>query len=166
MLLLPPVRAAAAAGGVRLLLRRLTPGTYPRGGSAHLRLWAAERLVEELRVGTLASVGVLTVFARMLGAKVGPGVDLHALPSLTGMLTLGRGSTVEPEADLSGWWVDGDRLVVGPVRVRAEARVGVRSTLGPGVVVGRRAEVGAGVDGAGRRGRRQLRRRRPRGARR
>jgi non-ribosomal peptide synthetase-like protein len=144
VLLLPPVRAAAAAGGVRLLLRRLTPGTYPRGGSTHLRLWAAERLVEELRVGTLASVGVLTVFARMLGAKVGAGVDLHALPSLTGMLTLGRGSTVEPEADLSGWWVDGDRLVVGPVRVRAEARVGVRSTLGPGVVVGRRAEVGAG----------------------
>lgn len=144
VLLLPPVRAVLAAGLVRVLLRPLVPGTHPRGGSLHLRLWAAERVVEELRVGTLAGVGVLSTFARLLGSKVGPGVDLHALPSLTGMLTLGRGSTVEPEADLSGWWVDGDRLVVGPVRVRAEARVGVRSTLGPGVVVGRGAEVGAG----------------------
>lgn len=144
VLLLPPVRAALAAVVVRLLLRPLVPGVHPRGGAVHLRLWAAERLVEELRVGSLASVGVLTVFARMLGAKVGAGVDLHALPSVTGLLTLGRASTVEPEVDLSGWWVDGDRLVVGPVRVRAEARVGVRSTLGPGVVVGRGAEVGAG----------------------
>jgi non-ribosomal peptide synthetase-like protein len=144
LLLLPPVRAVLAAGVVRLLLRPLVPGTHPRAGALHLRLWAAERVVEELRVGSLAGVGVLSTFARLLGAKVGDGVDLHALPSLTGMLTLGRGSTVEPEVDLSGWWVDGDRLVVGPVRVRAEARVGVRSTLGPGVVVGRGAEVGAG----------------------
>jgi non-ribosomal peptide synthetase-like protein len=144
VLLLPPARAVVAAALVRLLLRPLTPGIHPRAGRVHRRLWAAERVVEELRVGSLASVGVLSLFARLLGAKVGAGVDLHALPSLTGLLTLGRGSTVEPETDLSGWWVDGDRLVVGPVRVRAEARVGVRSTLGPGVVVGRGAEVGAG----------------------
>ncbi|GAA0189225.1 non-ribosomal peptide synthetase [Cytobacillus oceanisediminis] len=144
LVLLPPVRALLAAGLVRLLLRPLTPGTHPRGGRVHRRLWAAERVVEELRVGSLAGVGALSLFARLLGAKVGEGVDLHAMPSLTGLLTLGRGSTVEPETDLSGHWVDGDRLVVGPVRVRAEARVGVRSTLGPGVVVGRGAEVGAG----------------------
>ena len=144
VLLLPPVRALLAAAIVRLLLRPLTPGTHPRAGRVHRRLWAAEKVVEELRVGSLASVGVLHQFARLLGAKVGEGVDLHAMPSLTGLLTLGRGSTIEPETDLSGWWVDGDRLVVGPVRVRADARVGVRSTLGPGVVVGRGAEVGAG----------------------
>jgi non-ribosomal peptide synthetase-like protein len=144
VLLLPPVRAVVAAGLVRLLVRPLAPGTHPRAGRVHLRLWAAERVVDELRVGSLAGVGVLVTFARLLGAKVGRDVDLHTLPSVTGLLTLGRGSTVEPETDLSGWWVDGDRLVVGPVRVRAEARVGVRSTLGPGVVVGRRAEVGAG----------------------
>lgn len=142
--LLPPVRALVAAGVVRVLVRPVRPGTHPRAGRVHLRLWAAERVVDELRVGSLAGVGVLTTFARLLGAKVGRDVDLHALPSVTGLLTLGRGATVEPETDLTGWWVDGDRLVVGEVRVRAEARVGVRSTLGPGVVVGRRAEVGAG----------------------
>lgn len=142
--LLPPARALLAAGLVRVLVRPVRPGTHSRGGRVHRRLWAAERVVEELRVGSLAGVGVLTTFARLLGAKVGRDVDLHALPSVTGLLTVGRGATIEPETDLTGWWVDGDTLVVGEVRVRAEARVGVRSTLGPGVVVGRGAEVGAG----------------------
>ena len=37
-----------AAGGARLLLRGVGPGDHPRGGKVHLRLWAAERLVDQL----------------------------------------------------------------------------------------------------------------------
>ncbi|MFZ2512223.1 MAG: amino acid adenylation domain-containing protein, partial [Gordonia sp. (in: high G+C Gram-positive bacteria)] len=38
-------RLLIAAGGARLLLRGVTPGDYPRGGSVHLRVWTAERLM-------------------------------------------------------------------------------------------------------------------------
>ena len=55
------------------------------------------------------------------GAKVGRGVDLHSLPPVTGMLTLGKGCSVEPEVDLTGHWLDGDVLHVGRVRVGAGA---------------------------------------------
>ncbi|MEU2715240.1 Pls/PosA family non-ribosomal peptide synthetase [Streptomyces sp. NPDC007205] len=139
----PPGRIALAAGGARLLLRGLTPGRYPRGGSVHLRLWTAERLAETS--GAVALTGPwLERYARALGARVGQDVDLHSLPPVTGMLKLGRGAAVESEVDLSGYWLDGDRLVVGPVKVGAHATVGTRSMLFPGARVGKRAEVAPG----------------------
>ncbi|MFF4570130.1 Pls/PosA family non-ribosomal peptide synthetase [Streptomyces sp. NPDC001410] len=139
----PPGRIAIAAGGARLLLRGLAPGRYPRGGSVHLRLWTAERLAEFSGATSLTG-SWLERYARALGARIGPEVDLHSLPPVTGLLRLGRGAAVESEVDLSGYWLDGDRLEVGPVRVGAHAVVGTRSMLFPGARVGKRAEVAPG----------------------
>ncbi|MFG2874139.1 Pls/PosA family non-ribosomal peptide synthetase [Streptomyces sp. NPDC048337] len=148
LLFSPPGRLAIAAGGARLLLRGVKAGRHPRGGSVHLRLWTAERLAEY--VGATSLTGSwLERYARALGAKVGPEVDLHALPPVTGMLKLGRGCAVESEVDLSGHWLDGDRLVIGPVKVGAGAVVGTRSMLFPGARVGKRAEVAPGSAVAG-----------------
>lgn len=129
--------------GARLLLRGVQPGDHPRGGSAHLRLWAAERLAE-LCGATGLSGAWLVRYARALGAKIGDDVDLHTLPPVTGWLRLGKGCAVEAETDLSGWWLDGDVLHLGPVRVGAGATVGTRSILFPGARVGKRAEIVAG----------------------
>lgn len=139
----PPGRLALAAGGARLLLRGVQPGRYARGGSVHLRLWTAERLAEFSGATSLTG-SWLERYARALGAKVGPDVDLHSLPPVTGMLKLGRGAAVESEVDLSGWWLDGDRLEIGQVKVGAHAVVGTRSMLFPGARVGKRAEVAPG----------------------
>lgn len=145
----PPGRIVIAAGGARLLLRGLRSGTYRRGGSTHLRLWTAERLAELSGATSLAGVW-LTYYARALGVRIGESVDLHALPPVTGMLRLGKGCAVEPEVDLSGHWLDGDRLHIGAVRIGAGATVGARSTLFPGARIGKRAEIapGSGVTGA------------------
>ncbi|MFI8279262.1 Pls/PosA family non-ribosomal peptide synthetase [Streptomyces sp. NPDC085929] len=143
LLFSPPGRLAIAAGGARLLLRGVKAGRHPRGGSVHLRLWTAERLAEY--VGATSLTGSwLERYARALGAKVGPEVDLHSLPPVTGMLKLGRGCAVESEVDLCGHWLDGDRLEIGPVKVGAGAVVGTRSLLFPGARVGKRAEVAPG----------------------
>ncbi|MEU8987634.1 Pls/PosA family non-ribosomal peptide synthetase [Streptomyces sp. NPDC048558] len=139
----PPGRLTLAAGGARLLLRGVKPGRYARGGSLHLRLWAAERLAEFSGATSLTGTW-LERYARALGAKVGPDVDLHSLPPVTGLLKLGRGAAVESEVDLSGYWLDGDRLEIGTVKVGAHAVVGTRSMLFPGARVGKRAEVAPG----------------------
>ncbi len=139
----PPGRLALAAGGARLLLRGVKPGRYARGGSVHLRLWTAERLAEFSGATSLTGAW-LERYARALGAKVGPDVDLHSLPPVTGLLKLGRGAAVESEVDLSGYWLDGDRLEIGAVKVGAHAVVGTRSMLFPGARVGKRAEVAPG----------------------
>jgi non-ribosomal peptide synthetase-like protein len=145
----PAGRTAIAAGGARLLLRKVKPGSYPRGGGVHLRLWTAERLAALSGATNLAG-SWLTHYARALGAKVAPGVDLHSLPPVTGMLKLGKGSAIEPEVDLSGHWLDGDVLHIGKIRVGAGATVGARSTLFPGARIGKRAEIapGSGVAGS------------------
>ncbi len=130
-------RCARAAAGVR-------PGTYPRGGSVHLRLWTAEQLAEFSGADSVAGASWMTTYAKALGARIGQDVDLHSPPPVTGLLKLGRGAAIEPEVDLSGYWVDGDLVRIGKVRVGAGARVGARSTLLPGVRVGKGAEIAAG----------------------
>ncbi|WP_114201843.1 Pls/PosA family non-ribosomal peptide synthetase [Janibacter anophelis] len=142
--ILSPGRMALAAGLARLVLRGVTPGAHPRGGKVHLRLWLAGRIQDELAAASLSGAVWFRGYARLLGAKVGKGVDLHALPPVTGWLDIGAGATVEPEVDLLGHWIDGDVVHVGPITIGAKARIGARSTISPGAVVGRAAEVAPG----------------------
>jgi len=140
----PVGRIAISAGGARLLLSGVRPGSYPRGGSVHLRLWAAERLADLSGATSVAGASWMIRYARALGADIGRDVDLHSAPPVTGLLKLGRGTAVEPEVDLSGYWVDGDLVHIGYTWVGAGARIGARSTLLPGVRVGKGAEIGPG----------------------
>ncbi len=140
----PLGRMSICVAGARALLWGVRPGSYPRGGAVHLRLWAAVRLSEASGAENLSGAPWMVPFARALGAKVGKGVDLHTLPPVTGMLELGNGCSVEPEVDLSGHWIDGDVVHIGAIRIGAGAVIGSRSTLLPGAVVGKNAVVAPG----------------------
>jgi len=145
LLLVNPLgRVVLGAAAARVVLTGVQPGSHPRGGAVHLRLWLAERLVDELGATSLSSAPLVKIYARLLGCRVGRHVDLHSVPPVTGLLTLGTGCSIEPEVDLAGHWLDGGRLHIGRMRVGADARVGARSTLLPGADVGRRAEVAPG----------------------
>ena len=109
-----------------------------------MRLWAAERFADAMGAITMAGAPWIIYYARMLGASVGTGVDLHSVPPVTGMLTIGSGASIEPEVDLSGYWIDGDVVHVGLVHIGREAVIGARSTIGPDVHIGRGVVVEAG----------------------
>ncbi len=140
----PPGRMLVAAKLAQAVLAGVQPGAYPRGGKVHLRIWTAERLADELGATRLSGAPYIAWYARLLGAKVARGADLHSLPPVTGHLTVGKGASIEPEVDLTGYWIDGDTLHVGGIRVGRRARVGTRSMLCPGAVVGDDAEVAPG----------------------
>ena len=150
LLVSPWGRMGLTVGAARLLLRSVRPGRYPRGGAMHLRLWAAEAVADVIGATNLSGAPWVGYYARALGASVGRGVDLHSVPPLTGLMTLGRGASVAPEVDLSGHWLDGDVLHIGRVRIDDGANVGSRSVLLPGARVGQDAEVapGSGVAGS------------------
>ncbi|MGM7774460.1 Pls/PosA family non-ribosomal peptide synthetase [Arthrobacter sp. KNU-44] len=137
-------RMAVSAAAARILLRGVTPGSYPRSGKVHLRLWLAEQIADLSGAVSLAGAPWVPYYARALGAKIGKDVDLHSIPPVTGMLSLGAGCSIEPEVDLSGWWIDGDLVHIGPVRVGPGATVGSRSTLMPGTRIGAGAEIAPG----------------------
>ncbi|MEW1975130.1 Pls/PosA family non-ribosomal peptide synthetase [Microbacterium profundi] len=141
---IPFGRMAVSAGLSRLLLAGVRPGDYPRGGGVHLRLWLAEQIAHQIDPVGLAGAPWVTYYARALGAKIGPNVDLHALPPVTGMLVVAEGAAIEPEVDLSGYWIDGDTVRIGGIRIGAGATIGARSTLAPGTKIGRDAEIAPG----------------------
>ncbi|WP_144765346.1 Pls/PosA family non-ribosomal peptide synthetase [Curtobacterium sp. 9128] len=134
---------------VRLVLIGVRPGAHPRGGSMHVRVWLAERIAEAVDGPSTAGAPWISYYARALGARIGRDVDLHTLPPVTGMLTIGKRASVEPEVDLAGHWLDGDVFHLGRVSVGADAVVHSRSTLMPGASVGAGAEIEAGSAVAG-----------------
>ncbi|HSV38439.1 MAG TPA: Pls/PosA family non-ribosomal peptide synthetase [Nocardioidaceae bacterium] len=144
LLISPPGRILLAAGGARLVLAGVRPGEYPRGGKVHLRVWLAERLADEMGAANLAGAPLIKLYARALGAKIGKHVDLHTIPPVTGMLTVGDGASVEAEVDLTGHWLDGDVFRLGQIDIGSNARVGARSMLVGGTRIGPRAEVAPG----------------------
>ena len=140
----PLGRMATSAAIARLLLGGLKPGDYPRGGGVHLRLWLAEQVAHQVDPIGLAGAPWVSYYARALGAKLGANIDLHSLPPVTGMLEIAEGAAIEPEVDLSGYWIDGDTVRIGGISIGAGATVGTRSTLAPGTRIGRNAEIAPG----------------------
>jgi len=140
----PVGRMLVAVVAARLLLRGVRAGDYPRGGRVHLRLWLAEQVAQQIGAVGLAGAPWITYYARALGARIDDGVDLHTLPPVTGMLTIATGASIEPEVDLSGYWIDGDVLRIGAIRIGASSSIGARSTLLPGTRIGKRAQIAPG----------------------
>jgi non-ribosomal peptide synthetase-like protein len=151
LLLISPLgRMAVTVAGARLLLLGVEPGEHPKGGQVHVRVWAADKLMDAVGAVNLSGAPWITTFGRLLGNRIGRRVDLHSLPPVTGLLAVGDGASIEPEVDLAGYWLDGDRLILGATHVGAGAAVGSRSTLLPGAHVGDDAEIepGSAVVGA------------------
>ncbi|MDN5581612.1 MULTISPECIES: Pls/PosA family non-ribosomal peptide synthetase [unclassified Corynebacterium] len=144
-----PGKVVQATVVARLLTHRITPGTYPRGGLVHLRIWAAERVLTYLKLEPLLGTPVTPVLFRLFGCRVGRGTELQTFPPVTGLLSVGDDTTLEHEVDVNGHWLDGDTLHVGVIRVGDEVRVGMRSWLGPGADLRDGCEILAGSSVAG-----------------
>ncbi|WP_308466219.1 Pls/PosA family non-ribosomal peptide synthetase [Rathayibacter soli] len=143
-------RMAISVVCARTLLAGVRAGDYPRGGGVHLRLWLAEQIAHQLGAVSLAGAPWISYYARALGATIAPNVDLHAIPPVTGMLRIGAGASIEPEVDLSGYWIDGDLLRIGAIRIGGNSSIGARSTLLPGARIGKNAVVAPGSSVFGR----------------
>ncbi|KAE8361675.1 hypothetical protein BDV27DRAFT_160481 [Aspergillus caelatus] len=140
-----PGRVLTTAAVGRIPMAGVRPGNYPRGGWVHLRLWAAERFVTLNGINAIIGTQWCRRYARLLGCRVDQTAQIHALPPVTGLASYGTSCVVEPDADLAGWWLDGDILRVGTVDISIGARVSARAVLLPGTVVEPFAEVQPGV---------------------
>jgi non-ribosomal peptide synthetase-like protein len=137
-------RVAVAALARRILLPRLRPGRYPRNSWLACRVWFLERLGEYCHLDRLAGTPAADRYARMIGAQVGARARLASMPTLTSLVHIGPGATVESQVDLRGWWIDGQELVIGEVHIGADASIGARTLLAPGTSIGEGAEIEPG----------------------
>ena len=130
LLITPPGRMLVTVLGAWLLLKGIGPGSIR--AVVHVRVWAAERLADEMGASKIAGAPWVRLYARALGGKVGRHVDLHAIPPVTGMLTLGDECSIEPEVDLSGTGLTAMSCTWGTWRwMRAPASSAACSALAP-----------------------------------
>ncbi|KAJ6781246.1 hypothetical protein PWT90_08609 [Aphanocladium album] len=135
LLLTMPGRLLSAVVIIRPLTFGIRPGEYSRASLTHLRLWAADRVVGISRLNAIAGTKLGLCYAWLMGCHVGRDVQLHTLAPTTGLASFGDGAAIEPEVDISGYWIDGDVVHVGAVHVGQGARVGARSMLLPNAIV-------------------------------
>ena len=129
----------------RLLLRGVGPGTYPRGGKVHLRLWLAERLADELGATNLAGAPCAEALR--------PSARRHGRPARRPALRSAGDRACSPSATAARSSPRSTSPATGSTatsctsaasRSARDARVGARSTLLPRRGRRRRAEVAPG----------------------
>lgn len=137
----PIGRIIQAAIVARTLTAGIRPGEYRRGGWTHVRLWAADRFYVFLRLEHLGGTHLNILVHRLLGNRVGKDVYLANQPPTNGLVDIGDFAMVERDVDLRGYTVEGDIVTVGRITIGASARLGTRSMVEPGIIVGCRSEV-------------------------
>lgn len=143
-----PGRVAQAVIGCRLLTAGIRPGTYRRGGWTHVRLWAADRFYTFLSLDVLIGTRFAVIVHRLLGNTVGDRTHLGNMPPTSGLLSIGSDVSVERDADLHPYCIEGAHIRVGRIRIGDGVRIGARATIDPGVRVGQNCEIlpGANLD--------------------
>jgi hypothetical protein len=107
LLINPFGRVLLGAAAARLVLRGVGPGRYPRGGRVHLRLWLAERLVDELGATNLSAAPLVRVYAKLLDAGwVVTSTSTASRPS-PACSRSAPGAPSSPRSTSRGHWLDG-----------------------------------------------------------
>jgi acetyltransferase-like isoleucine patch superfamily enzyme len=135
-----------------ILVRKVSPGTYPLRSREAARWIAAESLVilvhRSFLRGYLEDFGLpRRLYHRCLGAKIGRnffvGGEARILDPWA--LEVGDNALVGAFSVIAGHVIEGDNITVKPVRIGAGATIGMRSVVLPGVRVGVGSIVGAGA---------------------
>lgn len=113
-----------------LVLGRVRAGTYPLWGTMFVRWWFVQQVVKLAPVSLLEGTPWLNVWLRLMGARVHPTAYLMTdVFAAFDLLEIGAGTTVCEGASLSGAWVEGGALHVGPVQLGRDCHVGARSVV-------------------------------------
>ncbi|KOT99261.1 hypothetical protein ADK70_04435 [Streptomyces rimosus subsp. pseudoverticillatus] len=122
--------------GCRLLLAGVRPGHYPLWGVTYVRFWLHGKVLALSPLTLLAGSPLLPPVLRLLGATVGRGCHVSAMPQLPGMVrigddsSIGYGARLQPYAVANGW------LRLAPVRIGSGSYIGTNSVVLPGACIG------------------------------
>jgi len=118
----------------RLVIGRIEPGIYPLESIHYLRYWFLGYMLENMRIilqPVYATVYLPPLF-RMLGAKIGDGVEIStAMQIMPDLLEVGDGSFLADACLVGGQRVHGGVAEILPVRIGSKTFVG-NSAMVPG----------------------------------
>ena len=113
------------------VIGRYRAGVYQVGGSYYLRWWFVTRYQALSGTGFLSGTPLLSLYYRLMGAKVGEGCVIDsALCGCFDMIEIGSGTCIGNETQLLGSRVEGGYLKIGRVSIGENCYIGIHSTLG------------------------------------
>ena len=132
-----PLLLAFSIAAKWLIIGRYRPGRYPVWGLYYFRWWLVTRIQRLSGCGGLAGTPVMRLYARLMGARIGERCILDSAHFYSwDLLTIGEGSTVGADCQLSGYRVEDGMLIVDSIEVGKRCFIGIHSALGLGAKMG------------------------------
>jgi non-ribosomal peptide synthetase-like protein len=126
-----PAMLALSVAVKWLVIGRYRAGVYPVGGLYYFRWWLVRRFQLMAMPGAMAGTPLLSVYFRLMGARVGRGCTLDtAQCAAFDLVDIGDDSSVGAETQLLGYRVEARRLHLGRVDIGRRCFVGIHAALG------------------------------------
>lgn len=113
-----------------IMIGRYRPGSYPLWGTFYFRWWFATTIEAAVPVGYLTGTPLLSIYLRLMGAKIGPNVHLDSDTfAIYDLLTIGEDSSINADSNLLGYTVESGQLKIGCITIGKRCFVGARSAM-------------------------------------
>jgi non-ribosomal peptide synthetase-like protein len=113
-----------------IIIGRYKPGSYPLWGLYYFRWWLATRFQRASGAGLLAGTPLISIYYRLMGAKIGRGCIINTNHCSTfDLVSIGDQSCIGSETQLLGYTVADGMLHLGTVTVGKDCYVGIQSAL-------------------------------------
>jgi non-ribosomal peptide synthetase-like protein len=132
-----PATLALSIGGKWLIIGRYRAGAYPLWGSYYIRWWLTARLQALSGAAALAGTPLMSVYYRLMGARVGRHCALDTpLCSIFDLVTIGDDTSIGADTQLLGCRIENGQLIIGRTDIGSRCFIGAHSALGLDVRMG------------------------------
>jgi non-ribosomal peptide synthetase-like protein len=127
---LPPFRCLLSIIIKWIVIGRYKEGNYLLWGSMYLRWWTVEQFRRLATVDVLSHTSLMTIYYRLLGAKIGQNVHLGYIDcSAIDLLEIGDGTTISSDVSMQTAFVDDYMLKFQRICIQNDVYIGGNTVL-------------------------------------
>jgi non-ribosomal peptide synthetase-like protein len=128
----------------KILMNKLTPGSYPVRSFYYLRYWIIQKMFDVDEISIMADSLYFPMFLRRLGAKLGKGVEMGETPHIVpDLVTIKKGGFVASSVALAWPSVYQGTITFAPVTIGEKGFAGNVSLLPGGKSIGAEGLLGS-----------------------
>ena len=114
-----------------LVIGRYKPGKYPLWSFYYFRWWLASRIQGMSGIGLLSGTPVMSLYYRLMGAKVGRNCILDtSLCTIYDLVSIGDDTCIGAQTQLLGYRFEDGMLILDTVEIGSRCFVGMHCALG------------------------------------